>query len=293
MSLSILLFIIVSEVLSPPTPCGNTAIDLSNLILSNNKISIQLDKLSKKPLIDRIDYWSKQFMGTPYVIDPLGEGEGQDPDPRFNMCGVDCETYVEQVLSLSFSKTPLQIFKWLDLMRYRGGIRKFNNRYYTMILDWIPQNLKLGYLTSGNHHLGKHLPTITKKIDPDYRWEPVFRKRFKLMGKTAPRGKASAQYVPMAMLRDKFNKIKTPAVGLLVGAKQTRNPFLITHMGIILKNSKGHMIWRHASRTRGIRKVQERLLSSYLRSVDKFFNTKRRRFVVGMIIYTIKDPKLE
>ena len=283
------LLFLLNKLLVPPNICDYNS--KKNIFPPDiHNLNILLNSLNKKNLNYRINYWTSKFMNTRYVIDPLGEGEGTDPDPRFNICSVDCETFVEQVLALSFSKSGNEIFKWLDQMRYRNGMRKFKNRYYTMVLDWIPWNLKLGYLKISNQLISNKLKTIKKYIDPGYKWAPIFRKRFALMGSDAPKGTASIQYVPMSVLGKNIDKIKLPALGFIVGAKQIKNPFLITHMGFILKNSSGKVVWRHASRSQERRKVEERIFKNYLISLQRYFNKKKRRFVEGMIIYTIIEP---
>src|SRR5207249_1589617 len=52
-------------------------------------------------LARRIAVVSARYLGTSYVRDPLGEGPGATPDSDRLFCrtGVDCQTYVEQVLA--------------------------------------------------------------------------------------------------------------------------------------------------------------------------------------------------
>ena len=74
-------------------------------------INRDLATLKNAPLLERITRWSERFLGTPYGIDPAGEGTGRDQDPLFNTCAVDCETFVEQVLALSFSKNITETWR--------------------------------------------------------------------------------------------------------------------------------------------------------------------------------------
>ena len=60
-----------------------------------------------RPLPERVVGVSARFLGVPYVVSPLGEGHGQDPDPLFRADAVDCLTFVEQSLALAYSRRPL------------------------------------------------------------------------------------------------------------------------------------------------------------------------------------------
>lgn len=276
---------------TPEHPCGRTETPGRAPLRDKMTLTQTLKTLQKESLRTRIDFWTRAFMGTPYGIDPSGEGAAPDPDPPFNTAQVDCETYVEQVLALSFSRSIPELHTWLNHMRYREGKPGFDNRYYTMALQWIPGNLKLGYLKSEAAAQGFKLKTMRKYIDPRYRWARVFRRRMKALGPHAPKGTARLDYIPLATLRAKYPRLKTPAMGLVVGSRQIKNPFLITHMGFIMKNKKGHFVWRHASRSPGRYKVEERLLSNYLRELATYFRKKQRRLVMGMVVYSIVSPQ--
>ncbi|MBU1239070.1 DUF1460 domain-containing protein [Myxococcota bacterium] len=284
-------FLFTSTLFTPVTHCDRARI--SNWFVEKTipQLNHELTRLKSLPLEQRVEIWSKRFLSTPYGIDPAGEESGVDPDPLFNVCAVDCETYVEQVLALAFSSNMPQLWRWLELMRYEKGIRSFENRFYTMALQWIPGNLRLGYLTSAHARIGGKPVLMIKDIDPNFPWARPFLRRFRQMGKRSPRGKASLEYLPLKTLIERYKRIPIPSVGLVVGARQIRNPFLITHMGFILKNNEGKLIWRHASGTAHRRKVEDRLLIAYLKETDSYFKKHRRRHVKGLIIYTISEPK--
>src|SRR5690349_3041900 len=56
---------------------------------------------AEHPLPERLLSTSEKFLNTPYVLSPLGEGGGVDPDPTFRLDAVDCLTFVEETLALS------------------------------------------------------------------------------------------------------------------------------------------------------------------------------------------------
>lgn len=253
-------------------------------------ISAALQRLRGKDLPARLDFWSRQFFEAPYVPDPLGEDELPDMDPPIDFCRFDCETYVETVLSLAFSETVKDVMPWMDRMRYVGGIRNFHNRYYTMALHWIPGNERLGYLES---FLFSPASRVSRWIHPKGRWAPEHRSRFESLGENAPHGRAEVRYNRMSQLLERQNEIPVPALAFLVSAPLPGNPFLIMHMGFVLRDANGDLIFRHASRTRGRMRVEERKLGDYLRSLHKHFNDPAmpRRPILGVSLYRIREPQ--
>ena len=283
-----ILLVILHQIYSPWNYCVSSDSLQSSLLLEKNQSNKLLKKLSKEKLEKRILFWSEFFKRVPYGIDPTGEGYGIDDDPIFNPCVLDCETYVEQTLALSFSENFNDVIFWLKKMRYKEGKISLKNRFYTMALSWIPGNLKIGYLYK--QKLTRKRFFVSRKVFPKGKWKSVHKKRFELMGENAPKGIAKVEYIPIDVLIDKYNQVKTPAVAFIVRVKQAGNPFLITHMGLILRNKKGKLIFRHASKSR--KKVVELKLINYLLSLKKYFNDskKPRRFVAGLAIYQIKNP---
>ncbi|MBU1242008.1 DUF1460 domain-containing protein [Myxococcota bacterium] len=252
-------------------------------------LSRELKKNASRTLGEKVRFWSGLFLDAPYGVDPMGEEAPPDIDPNIEICTFDCETYVELVLALAFSESRADVALWLDRMRYIDGKRAVQNRYYTMALHWIPGNEKLGYL---KHETIHPYAVISRPVFPKGRWWQVHRERFSMLGDNAPSGNAQIRYNSLQVLIDKEKSIPTPSLAFLVGARQTGNPFLITHMGFILKNEAGKTIFRHASRTPGRQRVEERELPEYLRNLRRFFNNPAnpRRYVLGMSIYRLMDP---
>ena len=261
-----------------------TSIPLQPAILKR-----ELNKNATRSLEEKVRFWSGLFLDAPYGVDPMGEDQPPDTDPVVEICLFDCETYVELVLALAFSGSPEDVVRWLDRMRYIDAERSINHRFYTMALHWIPGNEKLGYLKQEILH---PYGLISRQVHPAGRWWPSHKERFRLLGEHAPSGNAEVRYNSIDVLIEKEKSIPTPSLAFLVGAKQNGNPFLITHMGFILKDEAGKTIFRHASRTPGRQKVEERVLSDYLRSLGRFFNNpdNPRRPLLGMSLYRIVEP---
>ncbi|MDA3863732.1 MAG: DUF1460 domain-containing protein [Deltaproteobacteria bacterium] len=284
-------YLITINLVSPSHLCDYDNVSKARFLTNPVYLQKMFNQVKNKSLKQKIDFWSRIFLGTPYEVDPLGEAGGQDPDPLFDPCRVDCETYVEQVIALSLTSNYSQFLNKLNQMRYHGGIIDNNRRFYTILLSWLPANLKLGYLKDTSHLITSKYGKISRRVAPHYKWRYKYRHRMKQMGKFAPVGLATAKYIPIGLIKERFKKIKTPAIAFLVGSKQYKNPFLITHMGLVLTNREGQVIFRHASRTRGVNQVVERKFINYVKAVDKYFNKKKKhRFVPGMLIYSIIQP---
>lgn len=75
--------------------------------------------------------------------DPLGEGDGPDPDPRLPGTDVDCMTWVQWVLALA-GGPPQDAPARLDALRYYGGQVGFRTRkhYLDRWLAWEPGPLQ-------------------------------------------------------------------------------------------------------------------------------------------------------
>lgn len=261
----------------------------STFFLSLASIESALQNTMGQDVHTRIDFWSQQFLDAPYAVDPLGEAVAPDTDPLIDFCRFDCETYVETVLALAFSKTIRDVELWMNRMRYIRGIRDIRYRYYTMALHWIPGNEQLGYLES---FLLSPFGRVSRFVYAQGKWAPEHKRRFSMLGENAPHGKAEVHYNSLSQLLEKQNEIPVPSLAFLVGSPLPGNPFLIMHMGLVLQRADGKKIFRHASRSRGRMRVEEREFDTYLRSLYKHFNDSNmpRRPVLGLRLYRIREP---
>ena len=96
----------------------------------------------------RLGYFSALFLGAPYMLSSLGEGEhGQfDQTPLMRFDAFDCLTYVNTVLALSFSKTPGDVKPYLLRLNYYNATPSYFNRFHFISLDWNIQNQRNGFI---------------------------------------------------------------------------------------------------------------------------------------------------
>ncbi|MES2963180.1 MAG: N-acetylmuramoyl-L-alanine amidase-like domain-containing protein [Bdellovibrionota bacterium] len=111
-----------------------------------------------RALAERMDRVSSQFIGKPYLIDPLGEGPGArfDQDPRLRLDGFDCTTFVETVVSIAKARRSNDVERWMDRIRYANGKVGFETRNHFPDVDWIANNTRARIVTD-----------ITRTIDRD------------------------------------------------------------------------------------------------------------------------------
>lgn len=97
---------------------------------------------------------TERFVGTPYTLDPLGEGETgrYDRDPLYRFDAFDCTTFIETAMALAFARNDGRdgdfdlFFHALQSIRYRGGEIGYMTRNHFPEIDWIPNNAKAGFV---------------------------------------------------------------------------------------------------------------------------------------------------
>ena len=99
----------------------------------------KIKDLSRRPIPERIAYWSELYAGTPY----FSPREGELEPVGLHLGGVDCETYVEQVMAISLSRHFGEVGKILNSLRYDGGRVEPRYRHYTVARGWLERTLEI------------------------------------------------------------------------------------------------------------------------------------------------------
>lgn len=82
------------------------------------------------------NYMGEQYLGAPYIDNPLGEEVAPDTDPLIRFDAFDCMTFVETVLADG------DVNK-LNKIRYADGIPNILNRNHFIETDWLENNSNL------------------------------------------------------------------------------------------------------------------------------------------------------
>jgi hypothetical protein len=212
-------------------------------------------RLTPTALTDRIVAISARYRGTPYRRDPLGEGPtgAIDRDPLICTTGVDCQTYVEQVLAEAIAPRPADVLACLTRIRYHDGVVGFGTRNHYMVSDWLPHNRWL-IRDLTDEVGGKTTRPMEKRIDR----AAFFRAHGAPdLGRGIPPERSRTTYIPRAALPAVAARIPTAAVLIWV---QDRPGIIAAHCGFAIRDAHGALLLRHASERLG-RVVDEPLLS--------------------------------
>src|SRR5690606_35806058 len=123
------------------------------------------------PLSERVLRASERFLDAPYLPSPLGEGEGQDPDPLFRLDAVDCLTFVEASLALSLAERMEDVTPLLTALRYQGEAPSYAARNHLMEAQWLPHNLRKGFLEDVTARYGGPRVVRVEKVLTAKTWQ--------------------------------------------------------------------------------------------------------------------------
>jgi len=234
---------------------------------------------------DRIDALSALFVGTPYTEFPLGEGgSGPEPQARWRLDGVDCQTFVETVLALANAKTTAHAKKLLDDIRYGKDPVSFAHRNHFTEAQWLPANTSKGYLDDEVPAIDGHAPAADLILKRS-QWSklPAFGR---LVDADVPEGKFPIRYLSAATLKKRQANIETGSVILVVREANPKFVVRTSHMGFVLRGPRGIFV-RHAT-SGPEHKVIDEPLDAYLSRMQGFHKWQ----VVGYGLYTPLDAKV-
>ncbi len=94
----------------------------------------------------RLDSIGRSFLGRPYKLGPLGEGDSLlgEVKPRFRTDSFDCLTYIETVEALARSPKADSVLDAMDHIRYEDGRVGWGTRLHYTEADWLPANTRAG-----------------------------------------------------------------------------------------------------------------------------------------------------
>ncbi|HWK95041.1 MAG TPA: N-acetylmuramoyl-L-alanine amidase-like domain-containing protein [Pseudolabrys sp.] len=188
----------------------------------------------------RIDVISKALVGSPYRGHTLIGGTRHAE--RFVMRDdvFDCVTFCETVLAAALAREPAQFETQLRLIRYKDGEIDWRarNHYFA---DWCANNV-------ANHVCKKLLLPGSETIE----------KRLTFMRGLPPR-QASMTVLSRDAL---FDNRALLATGDIIGFLSQRPGLDYFHTGFIVVTDAGHLILRHAAKSRG--RVLDQPLSRFL-----------------------------
>lgn len=208
---------------------------------------------------ERLERISRRYLGVPYRLDCLGEGEGSDPDPIARPDCVDCQTYVEQVMAEALSTSLAEFEILIRKLRYRNGIVRLENRYHYCDPDWLQSPWPVRDITPELHAPLRvdrrriDLPHFLASRGADAALSPIRAQNVR------------AGYLPRASAMREANHLPNGTIALFV---LDRPDIVAGHLGFLFRKAGGVFL-RHASQTH--KKVVEEPLRAYLVRAPKRF----------------------
>ena len=252
--------------------------------LSEQQLDANLAAMHRLPFAERIERLTQVFLGTPYGELPLGEGSGVEPQPRWRVDKVDCQTYVETVLAMANARSVEEAKRILDDIRYNGE-PSFENRNHFTEAQWLPVNAQKGYITDEVPALDGRAPTeMLTLIHAQWSKVPALRRLANIHN--IPDGKYPVRYLPMDELRSHVKGIASGSIIFVVREHDPNRIVRISHMGFVIKTQNGWVV-RHAS-TGPEHRVIEVPFGEYLEKQSSF----RKWKVVGFALAEPVDAAL-
>jgi len=230
-----------------------------------------LEKTKGANLGDTISLVGQSFMGTPYVEKTLEIGNTETLVVNFG--GLDCTTFVENVLAFSLMLQNQQkdfenFTNYLKTVRYRNGdLNGYPSRlhYFT---EWIRNNEKKGLVKDitaelggvelekpinfmGTHH--NLYPFLTS--DANFEAMLVVEKEI---------AKEKLCYLPQDQIESKEYLIKS---GDILALATSIKGLDVTHTGIAIHQPDGRLHLLHASSKNGEVEISKLPLADYLKNI--------------------------
>lgn len=227
---------------------------------------------------------SERFLGLPYVLGALGEGEGGefDRDPMVSYHGLDCTTFVEQSMAFALGRSEAEALDLLRRIRYANGEIAYGARNHFTETDWLPNNIAAGFLRDitaevAGARVRSEGKVISKRnwyrarTEADLRgfdWEsPAARAarlaRLRALGDNLDDQMVYLDYAPLADLPGLLARIPSGTVASVVRADRPDKPTLVTHQLLILDGPAGKIL-RHAAQGK---KVMDVDAAEYIRGL--------------------------
>lgn len=267
----------------------------------------------------RIDFFSGLFLGRPYLLNALGEGNAGffDQAPLYRTDAFDCETYVDTVLALALANDSETFKRYIRQVRYRNGHVSFIDRNHFTCLDWNKNNQTQGFVhditASIKSKNGKNVAVFAQALIDKPSWYQHFSiqkiritpddmnekaKRLSLLkkkGRQLPKSISTIPYIPLSSLFDKhghtnmalFNQIPNASIIEIIRpnwdlSKEIGTHLNVSHLGFaIWKNGK--LLFRETSSKDG--RALDIALVDYLRE------TLQSPTIEGINIQMVLDPK--
>jgi hypothetical protein len=251
------------------------------------EVAASLEQSRGLDLSERIAVVSERFVGAPYAMSPLGEGDagGPDADPRLRFDAFDCTTFVETAMALALVDDGGKVEPMLDAIRYREGAASFGNRRHFPAAEWIPELVELGFIDDITREIAGASAVVETTILSAEIWD---RRRARILSELPderiPNGRFRLDIWPLDAARKGYRAIPSGTVVSTMRTDRPRLPVRITHQGLVIVENGRHLI-RHAALEPFDRVIDEPL-GDYLDRIRGY----RGWYVVGIHLARVRTP---
>jgi hypothetical protein len=232
------------------------------------------------------------LVGFPYVLSPLGEEAGADPDPRFRLDAFDCMTFVETAVALGSAETLTEARRALDDIRYEGA-PALSRRHHEVLSQWLPANSRRGWVREITAEVAPGLTRREEKVYTPEVWEGIRRAGRAIAGlprARQPLGRFGLDLLPTEDVPAMASRIPVGTLAFVVRADAPDRATRISHVGLVVAGPGGERRVRHATSTRGVERVIEEPLDRFLRREQRARPTWP---VVGLALFAIPDNRAQ
>ena len=210
----------------------------------------------------RLEYFSKELLGTPYRLGPMGESylDSVEQGPLVYMDSLDCVTYLEHVLAMALSKSERNIFGMLQRIRYKDGVVDYSHRKHYLIADWVGD---------GRFAAPVQVPgdSLLKKVIGKNDFFKKKKLKYLVDGKGAPDPEITIRFLPYDEAIQWASKVhEGPLKVLGVALVAPMEKLDATHTGFLVLRPGEMPILRHAAYKK---QVMELPLREYLEGRNK------------------------
>ncbi|WP_375757748.1 N-acetylmuramoyl-L-alanine amidase-like domain-containing protein [Corallococcus exercitus] len=238
---------------------------------------------AESPLSERLLGMSEKFLNTPYVLSPLGEGQGVDPDPTFRLDAVDCLTFVEETLALGMAYGEPEVPALLERIRY-ASTPTYEDRNHLMEAQWLPNNIKKGLLVDVTRKYAKEdTVTVTKTLTA-HTWQSKSSMALQLPRERQPVGTFTLDMIPLDKVLERARGVPSGTILVVMREDLPLKATRITHLGFVVQKKKRTYL-RHASRG-GYNRVVDEDLETFLARNARYDKWR----VTGVSLFEARRP---
>ncbi|QSQ24375.1 DUF1460 domain-containing protein [Pyxidicoccus parkwayensis] len=235
------------------------------------------------PPAERVLKMSERFINTPYVLSPLGEGQGVDPDPTFRLDAVDCLTFVEQSVALGLARKDTEVAPLLEQLRY-ASTPSYEDRNHLMEAQWLPNNIRKGFLADvTRRYAGEDAVAVTKTLTAQT-WQSRSSVALGLPRERRPVGTFALNMLPLDKVLAHARAIPSGTILVVLREDLPMKATRVTHLGFVVQR-KNRTYLRHASRG-GYNRVVDEDLETFLARNARYAKWK----VTGVSLFEVHRP---